>query len=218
MKFAGDVKKGKNILYGPETWLKNKLIPFVPKKIQTYHLTLTTILWSILVIVFSFLALKKIQWLWGVCLMIFLQYITDLLDGEIGRRRNTGLIKWGYYMDHFLDYIFLCSMLASFFIILPVEYKLYQFFILILFGAFMVNSFLSFASTNEFQIAYLGIGPTEIRIVFIFVFIMHIFFDKTFMAKGLPYLLIATSIGLIIQVYQTQKQIWKIDMKNKKLK
>lgn len=215
MKFAGDKKTGKNILHFPETWLKNKLVPFVPKCIETYHLTLTTILWSILVLVFSFLALKNIQWLWGVCLMIFLQYITDLLDGEIGRQRNTGLIKWGYYMDHFLDYIFLCAMVGGFFIILPVEYKLYQFFILALFGGFMVNSFLAFASTNKFKISYFGIGPTEVRIGFIFVFIMHIFFGQTFMAKGLPYLLIFSAIGLIINVYITQKYIWKIDMQNK---
>ena len=215
MKFKGDQKKGKNFLCYSETWLKNKLVPFVPKSIETYHLTLTTVLWSVLVVVFSFLAINNINWLWGVCLMIFFQYITDLLDGEIGRQRKTGLIKWGYYMDHFLDYIFLCAMLASFFIILPTEYKLYQFFILAIFGAFMVNSFLSFSTTNEFQISYLGIGPTEIRIVFIFVFIMHILIGKTFMAQGLPYLLILATLGLIVQVYSTQKAIWKIDMKEK---
>jgi phosphatidylglycerophosphate synthase len=35
---------------------------------------------------------------YGMTVIVF-QYITDLLDGEIGRKRNTGLIKWGFYMD-----------------------------------------------------------------------------------------------------------------------
>lgn len=215
MTFKGDKKKGRSILHKPEEWLKNLLVPMVPSFIQTNHLTLTTVLWSAFIILFSFLAKTNIQWIWAISLMIVLQYITDLLDGEIGRRRNTGLIKWGYYMDHFLDYVFLCAMLASYFIILPVEFKLYQFFILILFGSFMVNSFLSFAVTNQFQIAYFGIGPTEIRIIFIIVNTLHVIFGQTFMAQGLPYLLILTTTGLIIQVYKTQKEIWKIDMENK---
>ena len=104
-KFAGDQKKGNSLLGTAETKLKNFLVPFVPKKVETYHLTMTTVLWSALIILFSYLAIGNINWLWGVSLMIFFQYITDLLDGEIGRRRNTGLIKWGFYMDHFLDYI-----------------------------------------------------------------------------------------------------------------
>jgi len=104
MVFGGDKKFGRSIFHTGETKLKNWLVPKVPKCIETYHLTLTTVLWSLLIIVFSFLARYNIHWLWLVSLMIVFQYLTDLLDGEIGRRRNTGLIKWGFYMDHFLDF------------------------------------------------------------------------------------------------------------------
>ena len=93
-KFAGDKKKGKSILHTPERWLKYKLTSLTPNCIETYHLTLTTVLWSILVVYFSFLALNNIKWLYAVCLMIVLQYLTDLIDGEVGRQRNTGLIKF----------------------------------------------------------------------------------------------------------------------------
>jgi len=216
MVFAGDKKKGTSLLSSAETKLKNILVPYVPLKVETYHLTYTTILWSALIIVFSYFAISNINWLWGVSLMIFFQYITDLLDGEIGRRRNTGLIKWGFYMDHFLDYIFLCSILIGYTLLLPDKYKILEFFILALFGAFMVNSFLAFAATNEFKISYMGIGPTEVRIVFILVNTFLILFGTTYIAFTAPYILVASLLGLTYTVYKTQKYIWILDMEAKR--
>ncbi len=218
MAFAGDKKKGKSILFNAENKLKDKLVPLVPKSVETYHLTYTTILWSLLIVGFGFLANHhSINWLWAISLMIFFQYITDLLDGEIGRRRNTGLIKWGFYMDHFLDYIFLCSILIAYSFILPDEFKYLLFFIIALFGAFMVNSYLGFAATNEFKISYLGIGPTEVRLIFIIINTLILVFGKTYMAPALPYVLVFSILGLAFTVYRTQKYIWKLDMKKKYL-
>ncbi|MBW2997571.1 CDP-alcohol phosphatidyltransferase family protein, partial [Candidatus Woesearchaeota archaeon] len=207
--------KGKSLLWNAETKLKNWLVPCVPKSVETYHLTMTTVLWSIGVIIFCFLATYDIIWLWGSSAMIFFQYITDLLDGEIGRRRNTGLIKWGYYMDHFLDYIFLCSLIIGYAILMPDQYLLTQLFILMLFGAFMVNSYLGFATTNEFKISYMKIGPTEVRIGFIAVNTMIIFFGKTYTAPAIPFIMIFALLGLIFTVYRSQKHIWELDMANK---
>ena len=216
MKFAGDSHKGESFLHKPEVWFRAKMIPLVPKWIETNHLTLMTIIWSILVIVFGFLALDDIRWLWGVCALIVVQYITDILDGQIGKVRNTGLVKWGYYMDHFLDYVFICAMLSSLFIVLPTESNLYMLAVLVLFGSFMVSSFLSFSAKNEFQITYAKVGPTELRILFILVFVLLIFLGPTFMVVGLPYFVAVATLVLIGHTYIVQKSIWKIDMDNKK--
>ena len=216
-QFQGDKKKGLSILGNLELKLRSKLVPLVPKNIQTYHLTLMTILWSLIIVVSGFLAKYNINWLGLTSLMILFQYLTDLLDGEIGRQRKTGLIKWGFYMDHFLDYIFLCSILIGYSFLLSGNNIYILFFILALFGAFMVNSFLSFAATNEFKISYLGIGPTEVRLIFIIINALLILFGKTYMVKALPYVLIISTLGLIVVVYRTQKYIWRLDMKNKKL-
>ncbi|MHC4068087.1 MAG: CDP-alcohol phosphatidyltransferase family protein [Planctomycetota bacterium] len=215
MEFGGDKKFGASILHRAETGMKEWMVPKVPKCVETYHLTLTTVLWSLLIIVFSFLAKYNINWLWLVSLMIFLQYITDLLDGAVGRARDTGLIKWGFYMDHFLDYIFLCSILIGYSLILPDHYKYILFFILAMFGAFMVNSFLSFAATNKFKISYLGIGPTEVRLIFIMVNTLLIVFGKTYLAIALPFVLAFSVFGLFVVVFKTQKYLWEIDMANK---
>jgi phosphatidylglycerophosphate synthase len=215
MEFGGDKKFGASILNRAETGMKEWMVPRVPKCVETYHLTLTTVLWSLLIIVFSFFAKYNMHWLWLVSLMIFLQYITDLLDGAVGRARDTGLIKWGFYMDHFLDYIFLCSILIGYSLILPDHYKYILFFILAMFGAFMVNSFLSFAATNKFKISYLGIGPTEVRLIFIMVNTLLIIFGKTYLAVALPFVLAFSVFGLFVVVFKTQKYLWEIDMSNK---
>jgi phosphatidylglycerophosphate synthase len=214
--FQGDKKFGQSILHSQEDWLKQKLIPWVPRWLETNHLTLLSIVWSLLVVAFSYLARTNVHWLWAVCGMIIGQYITDLLDGAIGRLRNTGLVKWGFYMDHFLDFIFLCAMLIGYALLIPQAYRTNVFFIMTIFAGFMVHSFLSFAATNRFQIAYMGIGPTEIRIGFILANIGIILAGASIIVKVIPYIVIIAFFGLCVSVYKTQQELWRIDMAAKK--
>lgn len=214
-EFNGDKKIGKPLLHKIEQKLVTKFVSKIHPKIETYHLTLSTIIWCLIIIIASHFAKFNIQWLWLVSIAIIMQYLTDLFDGAVGRYRNTGLIKWGYYMDHFLDYIFLCSILIGYSFILPNQFDYMLFFILAIFGAYMVNAFLAFATTNQFKITFLKIGPTEIRILFIIINTLIILFGKTHIAPVLPYVLAISFIGLCIVVYKTQKEIWKIDIINK---
>lgn len=213
--FAGDRKDGASLLHRPEEKLKAALLPLVPQGIETYHLTLTTIVWSVLVILFSWLATFDRQWMWGASLMIVAQYVTDLLDGAIGRQRNTGLVKWGFYMDHFLDYIFLCAMLIGYSLLMPDNLKYVMFFVMAVICAFMVNSFLQFAATNRFRIAYWGIGPTEVRIGFIAINTLVIYLNRAAGLRAVPFILAGAAFGLLITAYNTQRQLWKIDMEVK---
>ena len=79
----------------------------------------------------------------------------------------------------------------------------------------MVNSYLSFAVTNRFKFAYFGIGPTEIRIVFILINTLLILFGRTYLSSALPFVLAISFLGLCVVVYHTQKDIWAMDMKIK---
>ena len=214
-KFTGDKKEGTFFLKNFEKKLVEKVVPKVPKWIGTHHLTYTTILWSALIILFSYFAQWDINWLWWVSLVIFCQWFTDLLDGAVGRYRKTGLIKWGYYMDHFLDYVFLCSIMIGYSFIVPQKYIYLSFFIFAVFVAFMINSFLEFSVTNKFRVSYYNIGPTEVRMVFVTVNALICIFGKVYIEKVLPYVLIGSVIGLFFVVYKIQKNLWKLDMKNK---
>lgn len=217
--FGGNEKVGKSVLHTAEQRFIAWAVPKVPAWVQTermQHLTLASFPISALIILFSFLAKENIQWLWGAVAMIALQWLTDSLDGAVGRARKTGLIRWGYYMDHLLDYFFLASVLVGYMLLLPDQSKWLFFFVFALSAGFMVNSFLVMAASNKFRIAYSGIGPTEIRLAFIFVDIMLILFDKTYLAFSLPYILIPSFFGLLFVVYKEQKIIWKMDMEAKK--
>jgi hypothetical protein len=216
MRFNGDKKADKPLLHDAETRLKEFLVPLVPQFVETYHLTLSSLIWCVFIIAFGFLSRYDRHWLWGTSLMIVLQYITDLLDGEIGRRRDTGLVKWGYFMDHFLDYLFLCSLLIGYSFLITDHGKIMLFFILALFGGFMVNSYLSFAATNSFKITFGGIGPTEIRIFFILANIALIYLPgNQVLEKALPVVLVISVLGLFLNIFSTQKQLWIMDMKEK---
>ena len=213
--FAGDKKVGRSLLTGPENKLKNWLIPLIPLSIETYHLTMMTLIWSGVNVVVAFFVSKNLSLLWIVSLMIVLQYLTDLLDGELGRQRNTGLIKWGFYMDHFLDFIFLCSLVFVGYMISPAGIELWYFGLLVVLGGFMVNSFLSFGATNEFEIYHYGVGPTEMRLVFIFINTFIILFGTGYFDILVPLTVLLCAGGLIIQSYQIHKKLWAFDMEVK---
>ncbi|MDW7772854.1 MAG: CDP-alcohol phosphatidyltransferase family protein [Desulfobulbaceae bacterium] len=154
--FAGDKKVGRSLLSGPENKLKQWLIPKIPQKVETYHLTMGTLLWSAVNVATAFYARNDLAMLWVVSLMIVLQYLKDLLDGELGRQRDTGLVKWGFYMDHFLDFVFLCSLVFVGYMISPAGVAAWYFALLVILGSFMVNSFLSFGATMNSKYTITG--------------------------------------------------------------
>jgi archaetidylinositol phosphate synthase len=186
-----------------------------PRWIEGYHLTLMTIIWSAGLIAFGYLAQNNINWLWLSSLMLVLQWFTDCFDGALGRHRDTGIPKWGYYMDHLLDFVFMCSIFIGYSFLLEGTDKTILYLLMLVFGFFMVNSFLSFGATGEFKITYLGTGPTEIRIWFIVLNCLIIWFGTGWIDKLLVYILILAVIMLCVIIYRTQKYIWQVDMRDK---
>ena len=216
-KFAGDKKLPMtSLLARPERKFIDHFVPRFPRAIEGYHLTLLTILWSAGMILFGRLAQNNILWLSGSCVMLFMQWFTDSFDGSLGRYRDTGIPKWGYYMDHFLDYIFMCAILVGYSFLLEPRVRHLMLLIMPVYGGFMVSSYLSFAATNEFKITYLRLGPTELRILLIFFNITIIVFGTKLLTLAMPWILIILFLGLCFVVFRTQKYIWKIDMEEKR--
>ncbi|MCP3967288.1 MAG: hypothetical protein GY718_13225, partial [Lentisphaerae bacterium] len=158
----------------------------------------------------------NLNWLWLVNIMIIAQYVTDLFDGEVGRSRDTGLIKWGFYMDHFLDYIFMCTMVFVGYRISPAGLEMWYFGLLVVLGAFMVNSFLSLAATNEFQIYHYGIGPTEVRVVIILINIFIIYLGTGQFFWLVPLVVLCCAAGLVFNTWSIHKKLWAFDMQAKR--
>ena len=115
VQFGGDKKTGKWAFATLERRMVTWLVPKVPSWLETYHLTMLTLVWCIGIVIASLLARQSMHWLWLVSAFIVLQYLSDVLDGAVGRYRDTGLVKWGFYMDHFLDFLFLLSIISRVF-------------------------------------------------------------------------------------------------------
>lgn len=213
--FAGDKKVGESVLTPAEKLLKDWLVPRIPLSIETWHLTFMTIIWSAGVLVFGALAVNDIRWVWGISVMIVLQYLSDLADGEVGRRRNTGLIKWGFYMDHFLDYLFLCCLVFAGYLFSPAAVQPWFVVLLIIVSGLMVNSFLSFAATNEFEIYHYGMGPTEMRVAFIAINAYIALFGTAQFYWMVPVACVVCAVALIINTRQIHQKLWQIDMDHK---
>jgi archaetidylinositol phosphate synthase len=186
-----------------------------PKWIEGYHLTLMTILWSAGLIVFGWLAVRDLNWLWLSSLMLFLQWFTDSFDGALGRLRDSGIPKWGFFMDHLLDFVFAAAIFIGYtFLFCGFTKELFYLFVPV-YGCLMVSSFLAFGASGEFKITYLGTGPTEFRLFFILLNCAIIKFGTGFIEKSLLYVFIGFVCATCFVIYRSQKYIWSIDMADK---
>jgi hypothetical protein len=208
---AGDKKEMVHFLVPYEKRFLDKALPWITSQISTAHLTLMTILWSGGIVMAGFMARTDMRCLWLFSGCMFLQYITDMLDGAVGRMRNTGLIKWGFYMDHFLDYIFLTSIVVGYSFLLPPSYMLWSLLALVFSAGFMVHTLMDFAITNHFKISFNYFGVSEARLVLIIFNIILIIFNKEILVQIFPFFVGALFIALCTTVYRSQKIYAHID-------
>ena len=192
------------------------VVPRIPRWLETYHLTLLTGVWCGGLVLFGYLAAADVRWLWASSLMVVLHYFTDFFDGKVGKYRDTGLVTWGFYMDHVFDYVFLCALAIGYGFLLPATSHLHLLFILAVYGGFMVNSFLAFSATDRFEISHAWLGPTEFRIAIIVINSLLIQFGTRRMEAALPWVAGGALVMLVLLVYRTQAHLWRQDMAAKR--
>jgi phosphatidylglycerophosphate synthase len=190
-----------------DRWFQTEGVALLPKWCGTRLLTLMTLPISIGIVVSCWMG----TWLWVVSLLIAAQYVTDTLDGAVGRARGEGYVKWGYYMDHFLDYVFLCSLVVGYALMVPSS-ALWFVGIAAVMAGFMVNTFLLVAATDEFKIVFYGIGPTESRIAFIVLNSVVAVKGSGVIVSALPWVLGILSAMLVVFVYRCQKRLSEADI------
>jgi archaetidylinositol phosphate synthase len=210
--FAGDTKQGQSILGPVERRFINWAVPRIPRRILSHHLTSVTVLWSTGTVIFGWLARDNRVWLHAMSVMVFGQWLTDSLDGSLGKLRKQGLVKWGFYMDHLLDFLFAGSIVIAYSFLVNAEWLEFLFLILLLVTcATMAVSFLAFAATNRFQIAYYGIGPTEIRIGYIALNTFVFFAGTAIFSWGVPVVVALNVFAFVVMAAQTSRLLWRID-------
>jgi phosphatidylglycerophosphate synthase len=214
--FAGDKKAGRWLLRDLEAKLVRACAPKVPHGIETYHLTLLTLAWTAGALAIAWLARADRRWLWGLSLLVALQYTSDVLDGAVGRLRATGLVKWGYYVDHLVDFLFMGAVFFCWAMILPGPARMLVFAVFALCGAFTTNAHLTFAVTNEFHISHFNLGATELRIAFVLVNTLTVLWGAPFLQALLAVAIPVQLLTLSVAAYRTQRVVWRMDMQVKR--
>ena len=213
--FAGAGKTNFGLLVPFERRLAAFVLPRIPEWIETYHLTLLTPVWSIGIVISDRMAAGSLSWLWMTNLMIVLHYFTDHFDGKLGKYRNTGLRKWGFYMDHLFDYGFLCSILIGYSFLIPQKSIFSMLLVLCVMSAFMFHTFLMLAATDEFKVSFSRFGPTELRIALLVINALLVKFGTRGLNGALPWVAFGGVITLSILAYIAQRKLWQIDMQAK---
>src|SRR5215213_6530286 len=211
-QFALATKSSTSLLSPLERRLAARVVPRIPLWLGTHHLTMLTLVWCAGLVAFGYLAAGDLRWLWGSSVMIALQWATDFFDGKVGKYRGTGLVRWGFYMDHLLDFAFLCAVVGGYALVLPAAAHLSLLLVLAVFGGFMVNSFLAFAATGRFHISHGKLGPTEFRFALVVVNSLLVFYGTRRMTKVLPYVAACGLVALCVLAYRTQRELRQRDV------
>jgi len=212
-EFKGKKAKSESPIFKVEKAVADYLVPKVPGFMGTKFLTLTTFLWGPLMILTYYFSKTNLNYLWLVSFWVLMQWVTDLLDGGVGRYRNEGFVKWGFYMDHFTDYFFMCCVTIGLFVM--IGSPLYFLIALAIMGMFFMSTFLRFGALNAFSTSFLGLSPAEMRLLVIFTNVLLYFFSIEFFNKILFAFIVLTGLLLVYNIYKTQKEMHDTDMKAK---
>lgn len=203
-------KSGFSVLRALEAPLIAWLVPRLPQRLKSTHLTFATLPICGVIVAACALSRADVRWLWLASAAIVLQWLTDSLDGALGRARNTGLVRWGYYVDHLLDFVFISAIFAGYLLIVP-SAALLLFAAFALIGAIEVSTFLVVAAAKRFQIAHCGFGPTEGRLLLVGVNALAIFRGVGIIPRVLPWLIGLMAVALIGIAVKEARTLWRMD-------
>jgi archaetidylinositol phosphate synthase len=99
-----------------------------------------------------------------VVLCLLLNWFGDSLDGTVARVRNQQRPRYGYYVDHVIDLAGTAMLFAG---LAASGYMSPAIAVLVVAAYYLVSAetFLATHSRGIFKMAFLGIGPTELRVL-----------------------------------------------------
>lgn len=210
--YDGQENKIESILSHANHQIINDAVPHVPPWIETHHLTTLTFIWVIVVLCGGYLSQFNLYWILLSALGVVGNIITDGLDGAIGRYRKTGLVKWGYYADHFGDFLLNGAIFTSFKLINDDLNEYLIIFLIILSSSFFVHSFLSTTTLKKLALTFIKIlSPLEGQISIVLLYLSIFIFGKDSLLISLPAFAIIGTIILILTVTKTLDKLWKLD-------
>jgi len=173
-------RKRTNLLRVVEQRSISYLVTKIPTFITPNILTGIGFLGGVLVLVGFLLAnfIDRPYLLMGV-LGLFVNWFGDSLDGRIAYYRNIPRKWYGFSLDIIMDWINTVIMGVGFIVYLGNGYELLSYFFVALYGWAMIISQLRYKITDKYTIDAGAVGPTEIRVIISFIFILEVMFPGT---------------------------------------
>ena len=136
----------------------------MPRKVTSDTLTVIGVMGAVVCFIGFVLSNISLQFLWLVVVGLFINWYGDSLDGTVARVRGTQRPIYGYFLDHNVDVLneallFIGAGLSPL-ISLPVAL-----FALTGYFALTIYTCICQICKNEFRLTYLGLGPTEFRVI-----------------------------------------------------
>ncbi len=162
---TGDhVRENRSVLMSIEKRVLIAIARRLPAQLGSDHLTILGVS-AMFLAGLSYVAARWDERALGlVVVALVLNWLGDSLDGTLARVRDCQRPRYGYYVDHFVD------LVGAFFLLGGLAVSGYMTPILalgLLVGFLMVSaeSYLATHTVGVFRLSFLGIGPTELRIL-----------------------------------------------------
>jgi archaetidylinositol phosphate synthase len=131
------------------------------------------------------LASQNPKWLWVASAGLLVNWFGDSLDGTLARYRKIERPRYGYFLDNAIDLVMQFLLAAGIALSGYIRSDL-SFVALSIFLMMSVLSLLRANTSGVFQLSYGGIGPTEMRAMFIILnVVMYFFPPQPFSLLGL---------------------------------
>ncbi|PKO11962.1 MAG: CDP-alcohol phosphatidyltransferase [Chloroflexi bacterium HGW-Chloroflexi-10] len=201
------------------------LAAHMPAWVTPDNLTMLGFLATILTGVSYILTTRSPAFLWLASLGIILNWFGDSLDGTLARYRKIERPKYGFYIDHAMDGLGEVIVMFGIGLSPYVDFRV----ACIALVSYMLMANLVYITTyvrGEFRISYLGLGPTEARMVLILTNIFVFFLGNpqittrygVFSAYNVVVVLLAVLLFTIyiVVTFINARQLARLEGRNRK--
>lgn len=202
-------------------WLAKRMPPWVTPDLLTAIGFFATIITAASYI----LCHRNTGFLWLANFGIFLNWFGDSLDGTLARYRKIERPNYGFFIDHAMDGLGEVIVMLGIGLSPFVDFRV----ALITLVGYMLMANLVYIITyvkGEFRISYLGLGPTEVRVILIITNILVFIFGNpiidtkygNFSAYNVVLVVIAVLLYVIYMVvtYTNARALAKLEGGTKK--
>ncbi len=222
----------KNIINSLEKKVLVFLAERMPAWVNSDMLTFTGFVGSLMICAGFILTHLSINWLWLAIAGLAVNWFGDSLDGTLARVRQTQRPVYGYYLDHTMDVVNELFMFVGIGLS-PLVHLHIALAALIFYLALTLNVSMNSYLRSEFRLSYAGLGPTEFRMIIIFICLLFIYvpgihdyaravevFGNTYVFGMFDYiaLLVAAVLGIIwmVTIIQDINHYSKVDPPKKR--